>query len=126
MQETQTAQLVSAIRANTKAVEELVDIQRSHSGLFLGTVVVEKAGEAIRGTNRPLPNGVVLSIRLRPVAGSSVTGYVITSERDARRSRDRKEMEEGETLELKIANPYTLFFDATRDGTVFELMAEVD
>jgi hypothetical protein len=126
MQQNPTARLTEAIEEQSRLLAELIDIQRSHDSVLFMNVQIETVGESLQGPDIPLPNGVDLSVRLRPFAGATVTGYVSTRDRQAGETLRRKEMVEGESLEFKVKNPNALYFAADTAAVVFELMAEID
>ena len=85
-------------------------------------VRVVTAGTIVQGPDIALPAGFTVSIRQRRHAAPR-TGYVGFSRNAVTNTETRVEMENNDSIGIRISNFKEAWFDATVDNTDFEVMA---
>ena len=85
-------------------------------------VRVVTAGTIVQGPDIALPTGFTVSIRQRRHAAPR-TGYVGFSRNAVTNTETRVEMENNDSIGVRISNFKEAWFDATVDNTDFEVMA---
>jgi hypothetical protein len=100
--------------------ERLDDAQ--YEGL-IRRVLVSTAGTAVQGPNISVPKGFDTVIRMRRHTGTP-NGYVALSEHNVSSTGMRSELQDNDSLSLKVSNWSKIWFDADSNTTAFELIAE--
>ena len=111
---------LTSIDANTVEPERLDDAQ--YEGL-IRRVLVSTAGTAVQGPSITVPKGFDTVIRMRRHTGTP-NGYVALSEHNVSSTGMRSELQDNDSLSLKVSNWSKIWFDADTNSTAFELIAE--
>ena len=109
-----------SIDSNTVEPERLEDAQ--YEGL-IRRVLVSTAGTAVQGPDITVPKGFDTVIRMRRHTGTP-NGYVALSEHNVSSTGMRSELQDNDSLSLKVSNWSKIWFDADTNTTAFELIAE--
>jgi len=99
--------------------------QESVPQLFVRAIEVVTAGEVYRGPDVVVPEGWTVTVRLRPHATASPTGYVGGTSGDVGGTLTRVEMAEGDTMDANVSNLENLYFGSDTNNTFFELIVEL-
>jgi len=109
-----------SIDNNTVEPERLDDAQ--YEGL-IRRVLVSTSGTAVQGPGITVPKGYATVIRMRRHSGTP-NGYVALSEHNVSSTGMRSELQDNDSLSLKVSNWNKIWFDADTNTTSFELIAE--
>lgn len=96
----------------------------NRSALTFRTVTIAAAGTPVQGPSVTIPDGFSLAVKNRITNAGAPTGYVANSGANTAVAASRTEMLKGEAFAMFEDNMDNFFFDATINGTIFELFAE--
>ena len=102
-----------------------IPLQRVVEGtepIVIRTVVVATAGTTVQGPDMSVHPGFSISIRQRRHT-TSRTGYVGFSRTVITRSDTRVELQNNDSIVVRITNFNQVWFDASANSTTFEMMA---
>lgn len=96
----------------------------NRSAVIFRTVTVVTSGTPVQGPSVTIPDGFSLAVKNRITNTGTPTGYVANSGANTADATLRTEMLKGEAFAMFEDDMDNFFFDATLDGTIFELFAE--
>ena len=96
----------------------------NRSAVIFRTVTVVTATTPVQGPSVTIPDGFSLVVKNRITNAGTPTGFVANSSGNTADATLRTEMLKGEAFSMFEDDMDTFFFDASLDGTIFELFAE--
>ncbi len=101
----------------------LVKIQTNKASFAVAVVIVDVVDTPVRGPDLQIPDGAVLTIRLRSQAGV-VLGFVSNTSGGARNPNSRIVLNEGEAVGLRVQNMQAVWVNADTNAATFEYIVE--
>lgn len=86
-------------------------------------VVVATAGTPVRGPDIAVPRGYSCVVRQRHNAGAPA-GYVAFSESEVASTQARAELQNNDSLTVRVSNMNRIWFDSDTAATEFEIISQ--
>lgn len=96
----------------------------NRSAITFKGVTVVTAGTPVQGPDVPIPHGYTLAIRNRVTNPGTPIVYVANNAANTSNPAERNELGKGDVERFNITNMNLLWFDATANGIIAELVAE--
>ena len=97
----------------------------NRSAVSFRTVTVVTSGTPVQGPSVTVPDGFSVAVKNRITNAGSPTGFVANTSGNTANATVRTEMLKGEAFAMFEDNYDNFFFDASLDGTIFELFSEL-
>jgi len=101
----------------------LVEIQTNKPSFAVAVVIVDVVDTPVRGPDLQIPDGAVLTIRLRSQS-SVVLGFVSNTSGGARNPNSRIVLNEGDAVGIRVQNMQAVWVNANTADATFEYIVE--
>jgi hypothetical protein len=92
--------------------------------VFFGSTTVLFAGTPVQCTNAVVPDGLAAVVVFRESQAGNPVGYIANSMANCLVAGNRTELLKGSTRKFYITNTNLLWFDATVNGSIFDVIVE--
>lgn len=128
------AEFAGSIKASLFSIQDQLNVINSsilegaryddaQNEAIIRRVNVSTAGTPVNGPNIPVPRGFTTVIRQRRHTGTP-NGYIALNEHSVGSTDFRIELQDNDSISLKVTNWDEIWFDADTANTAFELIVE--